>query len=682
MRARWIVLLVLAAAVLPFLNSLPAPFVMDDHGSIVGNPYLKQLWPLSSAMRGPIQSALAGRPIVALSFAINYALAGDVQPTAFRLGNLAIHLAVGALLFGLVSHTLQSSATTARFRGVATPIAAVSALLWLIHPLNTEVIDYVTQRTESMMALFYLLTLYAAMRVMTSAGATGSRAWVVCAVLACAYGMASKESMITAPLMVLLYDAAFHSAGPVRALRSRPMLYAGLAATIIVLVVLILPGPRSHSAGFSSGVSPWTYFLNQPDILLRYLRLTVWPHGLVLDYGVPKQVPWQSALPAAIVITTLAGATVVAWRRHRQLAFLGTWCFVTLAPSSSLLPIATEAGAERRMYLPLMALMVLAVACAWRMLERTVAEPATRRWTAVAASAVIAAVFGGLTIQRNAEYHSETGIWETVLDRRPHGRAHYNLGIVLKEQGKRDEAVQHYRRAVADEPAAHYAVGFELDADGKTDEAIAHYREYVRLRPDDINVIRAYVLLGKALKRIGRLDEAAVALKEATARHANNRDARVELADLAITQGRMAEALQLYSELARSEPRDFAVLTGFGIALAQSGREAEAVSAFTTAVSLNPGDAPAHVNLGNALAGVGRYDEAERTFRQAVALAPTFVRARNQLALVLVARGLQNEALREFQESFRLEPSNPETRADFAMAFPGAPMPVRLSSGR
>ena len=149
---------------------------------MTGNPNLKQLWPLSTAMGAPVQTAFAGRPIVALSFAINYALAGDVQPTAFRIGNLAIHLGVGAVLFGLVARTLRSSPATVRFRDAARPIGAVTSLLWLIHPLNTEVIDYITQRTESMMALFYLLTMYAATRAITSTSATAERGWTAAAV--------------------------------------------------------------------------------------------------------------------------------------------------------------------------------------------------------------------------------------------------------------------------------------------------------------------------------------------------------------------------------------------------------------------------------------------------------------------------------------------------------------------
>ena len=104
-------------------------------------------------------------------------------------------------------------------------------------------------------------------------------------------------------------------------------------------------------------------------------------------------------------------------------------------------------------------------------------------------------MLAGFTLQRNSEDRSRTGIWQTVLDRRPNGRAHYNLAIELKEEGNRAEAMRHYQLALTDEPAAHYAVGFELDADGRRQEAIQHYREFIRLRPDDIDVIRAYVLL-------------------------------------------------------------------------------------------------------------------------------------------------------------------------------------------
>ena len=131
-------------------------------------------------------------------------------------------------------------------------LAFFCALVWLLHPLQTEVIDYVTQRTESSMALAYFLTLYAFIRGVAS---DRPRLWYGLAVVSCSLGMLCKESMVTAPVMVLLYDVVF-CAGTFRdAFRRRGVLYAGLAASWIVLA-LVAGGARSHSAGFSSGVCP------------------------------------------------------------------------------------------------------------------------------------------------------------------------------------------------------------------------------------------------------------------------------------------------------------------------------------------------------------------------------------------------------------------------------------------
>src|SRR5262249_42512951 len=124
---------------------------------------------------------------------------------------------------------------------------------------------------------------------------------------------------------------------------------------------LLASNARSHSAGFTSGVSAWTYLLNQGPIVLRYLRLAVWPTSLVFDYGLPKAIAWQTAILAAVPLIALAGATAAAWFVDRRLAYLGTCVFVTLAPASTIIPIATEVGAERRMYMPMMAIAVMGV---------------------------------------------------------------------------------------------------------------------------------------------------------------------------------------------------------------------------------------------------------------------------------------------------------------------------------
>jgi hypothetical protein len=269
--------------------------------------------------------------------------------------------------FDLDRRTLRLSQVPPALAERADGLALACALVWVLHPLNTEVVNYVVQRTESMMALCYLTTLYCALRAWANPGAWS---WRIAAVAACAAGMASKESMVTAPLMVLVYDRVFLYPSLAAAFRERRSLYLGLAGTWVVLAVLMLGEPRT-SVGFDAGVSPFTYFLNQLPIIGRYLWLTVWPRPLVTDYGLPQ--PALGALDVIVpglVVLALGVATLLALRRHRMLAFLGVWFFVTLGPTSSVVPIATEVGAERRMYLPLMVLAVLAVVGLYTLVHR------------------------------------------------------------------------------------------------------------------------------------------------------------------------------------------------------------------------------------------------------------------------------------------------------------------------
>ena len=128
-----------------------------------------------------------------------------------------------------------------------------------------------------------------------------------------------------------------------------------------MLAALNWSGPRAAVGGFSAGASAWTYLLNQTVMITHYLRLAIWPRSLVVFYGWPLPLTLGDVWPYALFIGVLLIATVVAMKRWPTLGFLGVWFFVTLAPTSSIVPIATEVGAERRMYLPLLAVVALAV---------------------------------------------------------------------------------------------------------------------------------------------------------------------------------------------------------------------------------------------------------------------------------------------------------------------------------
>ena len=332
------------------------------------NPQIRQLF-ASSVLFPERELPVAGRPLVNVSFAINYAL-GRLDVRGYHVWNIATHLLCALLLFGIVRRTLELPAVRPRLGRWSADLAFAVALIWVVHPLNTEAVNYLTQRTESMMGLFYFLTLYASIRARMSAHASR---WAVTSVVSCAAGMACKESMATAPLMIVLYDRVFLFDSLRQGLRERWRLYAGLAMTWLVLAALMLSGPRVHSAGFSSPIRPWTYLLNQAVMIVHYLRLAIWPRALVLNYGAPSPLTLHDVAPYAVLVVALFLVTVAALALRPKAGVSGAWFFVTLAPASSIVPIATEVGAERRMYLPLAGLIALAVvgcATAWTRIER------------------------------------------------------------------------------------------------------------------------------------------------------------------------------------------------------------------------------------------------------------------------------------------------------------------------
>lgn len=623
----WLPLGIIAlAALAAYANAFGNPFVFDDQSTVVENPTIRSI--TDSLAGGPAQSATAGRPLVNLSFALNYAWAGT-SPWVYQAWNLAVLVLCAGLLFGLVRRTLQLPDLPAALRERARGIATAVAVLWAVHPLHSETINYVTQRSESMMALAYLATLYAALRAFT--GARPGR-WRAASVAACAAGMACKESMATAPLVVLLYDATFISGGLGAALRRRPAYYSALAATWLLLGALIVGGPRSRSAGFSSGVSPWTYLLNQAPMIVRYLRVALVPVGLVLDYGEPKALTLAAVWPSALVVLALLLAALAAWMRWPRVAFLGTTFFVLLAPTSSFVPIATEVGAERRMFLPLAALLVLACVGAVRLLARAPAARQPRVGIAVASAA--AALFVALSAYRNTEYANPISIWQTVIDRWQNGRAHYNRGIALRAAGRRAEAIAAFERALDDTPDAHYALGFERQADERYDEAAGHYREYIRLKPMDANVIRAYHQLGRAMLAQGKHEDALAAFRDLLARNPGNTDGLAGAADTLVNMKRWPEAIAAYEEYLARVPGDWKARFNLGLALAETNRHQEAAAAFNAVIASDPTNVAAYFNLGNALGSMGRFGDAVRAFQRAAELEPDPVAKENILALV------------------------------------------------
>ena len=239
-----VLLLAVAAA---YLNSLHGAFVWDDFPTIVQNPAIEHF---ASALRRPADvNTASGRPLVGLSLALNYALGGR-NPVGFHLFNLLVHAAAALALFGFVRRLALLPRWAGRFAPHATGLALGVAAVWALHPLQTQAVTFIVQRAESLMGLGYLLTLYLFLR------AEGSRCpglWRALAVAACALGMTAKEVMVSAPVVVLLFDRTFLAGSFRQALAAKKRFYGALFGTWLILgwlVVNLGGNPTAAPAAF------------------------------------------------------------------------------------------------------------------------------------------------------------------------------------------------------------------------------------------------------------------------------------------------------------------------------------------------------------------------------------------------------------------------------------------------
>ncbi len=239
---RFIPILVIAAGIWAYHNSLTGPFIFDDLPSISDNRTIRHLWPAWYALSPPHGrgTTVEGRPVLNFTLAVNYAFDG-VKPWGYHVVNLAIHILAGLTLFGIVRRTLRQPALRERFGAVANDLALATAVLWIVHPLQTESVTYLSQRAESLMGLFYLLTMYCFIRGTASRSAGP---WFIFSIVACLLGMATKEVMVSAPLMTLLYDRTFLSGSFREAWRRRRLLYLALGGTWILLGYLVATAGR------------------------------------------------------------------------------------------------------------------------------------------------------------------------------------------------------------------------------------------------------------------------------------------------------------------------------------------------------------------------------------------------------------------------------------------------------
>ena len=670
-----------------YFNSLHGAFVWDDIPTIVHGTSFERF--ASVLDRPAAVNTTSGRPLVSVSLAINYALGGR-NPVGFHIFNVLVHVAAALALFGFVRRLALLPRWAGRFGPHATGLALGVAAVWALHPLQTQAVAYVIQRAESLMGLCYLLTLWLFVRSVES---RRPGLWRMLAVITCALGMTAKEVMVSAPVVVLLFDRTFLAGSFRRALASKKLFYGALFGTWLILFWLVVSfgGNRDGSTGGLSAHAAWVpYWLTQFPAIATYLKLAFFPHPLIFQYGTFWLPNAAAALPAALIVVPLLGLTVVALFRWPAIGFFGFWFFSILAVTS-LVPGTVDMIVEYRMYVALAPLWILVAAGLYQWRQRL----------ALFVLGTAALAFAAVTVARNHDYRSQLTLWTDNVAKRPgNALARYNLAVsLLGEPGRAAEAEAQLEAAVKLQPdlaMAHYNLAWLLGQQtDQTDRAIAHYEEAIRITPgyaqahnnlavllhqrgqlaqacrhfqaavqyDPANRV-AWLNLVQVLEELARPDDAIDACAALVRAHPDFASGHAKLGILLVTRHRPVEAIPHLEAALRLDPAQSAARFYLGTVLVQRGeRLPEATALLEEVVRQQPDSAIAHFTLGNAFLAFGnRLQDAIAQFTAAVQLDPQFAMAHFDLAGALeMAGGNRTEAIAHYRAAARLQPDVPQS---------------------
>jgi Tfp pilus assembly protein PilF len=610
-RYHWVFpLIVVSLTLVTFWPALSSDFVnWDDPDNLTENPFYRGLgW---SELRWMWTTTLMGVyiPLTWMTFGLDYLVWGT-NPVGYHLTSLLLHTANAGLVYLMARRLLSLSLDDPPAPDLRVRLgAAFAALLFGVHPLRVESVAWATERRDVLCALFFLASILAYLRHARSEEAGRWHRWCWISLGLFIAAVLSKAIAVTLPAVLVVLDVY-----PLRRLGARPrswlestgprvlsekIPFVLVSAAGSVVAVLANRGNLSSlgELGVLERVAVCVYSLG------FYLWKTIAPVHLAPLYELRTPVDltaWPFLLSAAVVMAITLFAVL---GRHRWPGVGTAWVcsLIMFAPVLGIAQNGPQVAADRYTYLPTLPWAVLAGGALARVaratgLTRQVVARLALPVTAIAGLAVLASV-------HTLTWRSSERLWTHALAVAPSSIAHYNLGVVLDGQGLWDQAVEHYRQALAIKPdfaEAHYNWGVVLSRQGHADAALEHYREAVRIKPD----------------------------------HA---EAHYNWGLLAAAQGQDDEAIDHYAAALRSQPGFAAAHNNWGNALVRRGQWAGAIEHYQAALRLRPDYAEAHNNLASVLARQERWDEAIDHYQRALEIKPDFVAARDNLERILSA---------------------------------------------
>jgi Flp pilus assembly protein TadD len=650
-------LLLLTAVVLAYLPVWRAGYIWDDDKLLTANPCivgplgLKEIWTTVAADICPLTIT---------TFWFEHWLWG-LAPLPYHVVSMLLH-AAGAVLLWRVLLRLQ------------VPGAWLGAALWALHPVQVESVAWISEMKNTESGVFYLLAILCFLhwRWPGERMLVGNRVWLYTTMVLCAgLAMAAKSSAIVLPAVLCLL--AWWTDGRWRwrnLIQTAPIFLFSLAAGALTLST---QSPSLGPVGDAPLARHWPERLAViGDAFWFYLGKLAWPHPLIAVY--PRWeadgTKWWSFVPLTGAVVLL----IVLWWKRRAWTAAGfvaiAYFLVALSPVLGLVDISYfrhSFVADHFLYLASMGPMALAGAgIAWLFHYFNLRDS----WLRMALTVGLVLLLGTLSWQRALTYQSQETLWTDTLAKNPRCWVGYaSLGKLSQHNGRLDEAISRYQKALQVNPAAvesHNNLGILLFNKGRVDEAIRQYQETLAI---DSGHVSAHSNLGNALLAKGQVAAAVLQYEEALKINPADIPTRNNLGNVFLWQGRIDDAISEYSQALAQDPHDAPALSSLGACYIQKGKLDAAVIQLLEALKIDPNDARTHSNLGLALLRKGHVKEAIPEYEAAAKLNPANAEFYNSLGTALAQSGRIDEAISQFQEAARINPNHLSARSNLALAY-------------
>lgn len=504
------VFLIISLAIIIYSNSLGGEFAWDDEYFVVKNIHIRSIENFPAFFTNPQTIAFGElakdvyRPLTAFSYSLNYFFS-KLNTFGYHLTNVLFHSANGVLVFSLVMLLTGSIY-----------VAFLSAVFFVSHPVQTEVVSWISGLSSVQFLFFYLISLITYVKYRDSKNSL----FFALSVISFAFSIFSKEMAITLPVLIILFDIYFPKESSVRKKIAGYIPYFAIAAFYLMMRSFLL---KRVSQCAWWGDSPYSTFLTMSKVIVDYIQLLFYPVKLCAFYFLQpsKSIAEPGVILSIAVLALIIAGIFLMFKRAKMLSFAMAWFFITILPVSNIVPLKALM-AERFLYLPAIGFCLAAAVLINMIFEKAPLLKSHLRKAGIVIAALIVIFYSARTIIRNEEWKDAVTISRSIIKVSPlNPWGLTSLGAAQMGKGNLEEAEKTLRKAVSisrDYASAHNALGFCYLEMERYEEAIGELEKASRLDPENVETHNS---LGVAFASLKKYDAAEKEFRAAVKKDGN-----------------------------------------------------------------------------------------------------------------------------------------------------------------